>query len=139
MRNITLKLKDTEFTEHLSDMQLALFTDKQLDEDEREEVFKHLSQCKRCREVLYVATQIRVEEKKSKKIEPANNINYRSTINRLGAIASIVMLFILPSQIENMLEETPSFKSVHVEKGVIEESIEYWEELFDKWIGGDKG
>ena len=64
MKKITELLKDKEFTEHLSEMQLALFLDEQLEPKEREEVFKHLSQCKRCRDVLKVASELREEKKR---------------------------------------------------------------------------
>jgi len=46
MKKIASRLKDKAFIEHLDDMQLALFTDNKLNEKEKEEVFKHLSQCK---------------------------------------------------------------------------------------------
>jgi len=131
MKNIALQIKDKEFTEHLSEMQLALFTDNQLKPKEKEEVFKHLSQCKRCRDVLKIASELREEEKK---LKPANNIDYKGTLKRLSAIVAIVIIFFSVPQIDNQFD-TPAFKGYVVEKGIIDKSIEYWEKLFEKYFG----
>ena len=131
MKNIALQLKDKEFTEHLNEMQLALFTDNQLKPKEKEEVFKHLSQCKRCRDVLKIASELREEEKK---LKPANNIDYKGTLKRLSAIVAIVIIFFSVPQIDNQFD-TPAFKGYVVEKGIIDKSIEYWEKLFEKYFG----
>ena len=131
MKKITALLKDKEFTEHLSEMQLALFTDEQLEPKEREEVFKHLSQCKRCRDVLKVASEIREEEKK---LKPANNIDYKGLFKRLSAVVAVVAIFFSVPQIDNQFD-TPAFKGYVAQKGIIDKSIEYWEKLFEKYFG----
>ena len=133
MRKTASQIKDKEFEEHLSEMQLALFTDNQLEPKEREEVFEHLSQCKRCRDVLKVASEIREEEQK---LKPANNIDYKGLFKRLGSVAAIFIVFISVPKIDNQFD-TPVFKGCVVEKGIIDESIEYWEKLFNKWFGGN--
>ncbi len=134
MKKIASLLKDKEFTEHLSEMQLALFTDNKLAEKENEEVFKHLSQCKRCRDVLKIASQIREEEKK---LKPSNNIDYKPTLKKLGVVASFAIIFFTMPQIDPQFN-TPSFKGFVEEKGIIDETIEYWERLFEKYFGGGK-
>ena len=131
MKNIALQLKDKEFTEHLNEMQLALFTDNQLKPKEKEEVFKHLSQCKRCRDVLKIASELREEEKK---LKPANNINYKGTLKRLSAVVAVVVIFFSVPQIDHQFD-TPAFKGYVAEKNILEKSIEYWEKLFEKWFG----
>ncbi len=130
MKNIALQLKDKEFTEHLNEMQLALFTDNQLKPKEKEEVFKHLSQCKRCRDVLKIASELREEEKK---LKPANNINYKGTLKRLSAVVAVVVIFFSVPQIDHQFD-TPAFKGYVAEKNILEKSIEYWEKLFEKWF-----
>lgn len=136
MKNIASKLEDKEFTEHLDEMQLALFTDNKLEEKEKEEVFKHLSKCKRCRDILKIASEIRTEEKK---LKPANNIDYKSVLKRFGSVAAVFIVFISVPQIDGQFESSVVFKGSVVEKGLIDESIEYWEELFNKYFGGDEG
>ncbi len=131
MRKITSLLKDKEFTEHLSEMQLALFTDNQLKPKEREEVFKHLSQCKRCRDILKIASELKEDEKRLKSI---NNIDYKGTLKRLGAVVAIVVIFFSVPQIDHQFN-TPAFKGYVAEKNILEKSIEYWEKLFEKWFG----
>ena len=131
MKNIALQLKDKEFTEHLDEMQLALFTDNQLKPKEKEEVFKHLSQCKRCRDVLKIASELREEEKK---LKPANNIDFKGTLKRLSAVVAVVVIFFSVPQIDHQFN-TPAFKGYVAEKNILEKSIEYWEKLFEKWFG----
>jgi len=125
-------LKDKAFEEHLDEVQLALFTDNKLNEEEREEVFKHLSQCKRCREVLKIASEIRVEEQK---LQPINNVDYRGKLKRLAPVVAIFIAFISVPKIDTQFKDSVVFKGAVVEKGIIEESIEYWEKLFDKYFG----
>ena len=132
MKNSASLLKDKAFKEHLNDMQLALFTDHKLDEKEKEEVFKHLSQCKRCRDVLKVASQIREEEKK---LKPVNNIDYKGVLKRFGSVAAIFIVFVSVPKLDHQFD-TPVFKGFVEEKGIIDVSIEYWEKLFDKFFGG---
>jgi len=136
MKRVISQLKDKEFDEHLDEMQLALFTEEKLDVEEKEEVFKHLSQCKRCREVLKVASEIKIEEQKNKKMQPINNISYKRTLKRFASVAAIFIIFIAVPQIDTQFD-TPAFKGSMEEKGIIDESIEYWEKLFDRFFGGD--
>lgn len=136
MKRIAAQLKDKEFTEHLDELQLALFAENKLNEQEKEEVFKHLSQCKRCREVLKVAAEIKGEEKK---LKPINNINYKGTLKRLSVVASFAIVFFTVPQLDAQFDNTVVFKG-SVDKGsILDESIEYWEKLFDKYFGGDEG
>jgi len=132
MKNIASQLKDKEFEEHLSEMQLTLFTDNQLEPKEREEVFKHLSQCKRCRDVLKVASEIREEEQK---LKPANNINYKRFIPLAIASSVILTMGILPAM-ENYPDEVP-LKGIMEEKSFLDKTIYYWECRFDEIFGGD--
>ncbi len=132
MKNIASQLKDKAFKEHLDEMQLALFRDHKLNEEEKEEVFKHLSQCRRCRDVLKVASEIREEEQKQ---NPANNLDYRPTLKKLGVVASFAIIFFTTPQIDHQFDK-PTFKGFTEEKGIIDESIEYWERLFEKFFGG---
>lgn len=130
MKKIASLLKDKEFIEHLDEMQLTLFRDNKLDGKEREEVFKHLSQCRRCRDVLKVASDIREEEKK---LKPSNNIDYKPTLKKLGVVASFAIILFTMPQIDPQFN-TPSFKGFVEDKGIIDETIEYWERLFEKWF-----
>jgi len=129
-------LKDKAFEEHLDEVQLALFADNKLNEEEREEVFKHLSQCKRCREVLKIASEIRVDEQK---VKPINNVDYKGKLKQLGSVAAIFIAFFAVPQIDTQFKSSVVFKGAVAEKGIIDESIEYWEKLFDKYFGGDEG
>ena len=129
MKKIASRLKDIEFTEHIDDMQLALFRDHKLDEESEEEVFKHLAQCKRCRDVLKVASEIETEEKR---LKPANNLNYKGALQRLGVVASFAIVFLVVPQVNQ--EEQPSFKGITEEKNIFEEAIDYWEEKFEAWF-----
>lgn len=137
MKRVISQLKDKEFEEHLDEMQLALFTEEKLNENEKEEVFKHLSQCKRCREVLKVASEIKIEAQKNKRMQSINNIDYKRTLKRFGSLAAIFIVFISVPQIDTQFD-TPAFKGFMDEKGIIDESIEYWEKLFDRFFGGEK-
>lgn len=125
MKNIASRLKDKTFTEHLDEMQLALFFDNKLEEEQREEVFKHLSQCKQCRDVLKVASEMRQEVSK-----PANNIDYKRFIP-LGIVASLMITtFTIPSIAEYPDEVT--FKSAIEKKSFIDKTIYYWECRFNE-------
>ncbi len=128
MKKIASLLKDRAFTEHLDEMQLALFRENRLDEEEREEVFKHLSQCKRCRDVLKVASEIREEQQK---LKTANNIDYKPTLKKLGVVASFAIIFFTTPKLDHQFD-APVFKGFVEEKSLIDETIEYWEKLFEK-------
>jgi len=127
MKKIASRLKEQNFTEHIDEMQLALFSDHKLNEAQREEVFKHLSQCQRCRDVLKIASEIKAQEQK---LKPANNLNYKGALKRLGGVAALFLIFIATPQIDQQNEAT--FKGVCEEKGLFEEALEYWEKKFQK-------
>jgi hypothetical protein len=135
MKHIAAQLKDKAFTEHLDEIQLALFTDNKLEVQEKEEVFKHLSECKRCRDILKIASEIRTEEKK---LKPTNNTDYKGVLKRFGSVAAIFVVFISVPKIDGQFDSSVVFKGSVVEKGIIDASIEYWEKLFDKYFGGDE-
>ena len=127
MRNIASQIKDQEFTEHIDDMQLALFRDNRLDRKKREEVFKHLAHCKRCRDVLKVVSQIEAEEKKPKY---ANSINYKK-IAPLAIASSILLTIVTLPAIQNFPDEI-NFKGLFQEKNFIDKTIYYWECRFNE-------
>jgi len=127
MRNIASRIKDQEFTEHIDDMQLALFREKRLNQQSREEVFKHLAHCKRCRDVLKVVSEIEAEEKKTK---PANNINYKKIIS-LTIASSLLLTFGTLPAMENFPDET-NFKGVFEEKSFLDKTVYYWQCRFNE-------
>ena len=127
MKRIASQLKEQNFTEHIDEMQLALFSEKRLNEEEREEVFKHLSQCKRCRDILKVASEIKTQEER---LKPANNLNYRGALKRLGGVVALFLVFIATPQIDQ--QNQPTFKGIIEDKNIFEEAIEYWEDKFQK-------
>jgi len=129
MKKIASQLKDHAFTEHIDDMQLALFKEDKLNEKEKEEVWQHLSQCQECRDVLKIASEIESQEQK---LQPANNLNYKGALKRLGGVAALFLIFIATPQIDQQSE--PTFKGVCEEKGLFEEALKYWEEKFDKYF-----
>ena len=130
MKSVVSHLKNKEFTEHLNEMQLALFVDNQLNEAEKEEVFKHLSQCKRCREVLKVASEIKQEEAK---LKPANNINYKK-FSRLALVSSFAIVFFAVPNLAGYPDEV-TFKSGFEEKTLLDKTLHYWERRFEDVFG----
>ena len=130
MKSVVSHLKNKEFTEHLNEMQLALFVDNQLNEAEKEEVFKHLSQCKRCREVLKVASEIKQEEEK---LKPANNINYKK-FSRLALVSSFAIVFFAVPNLAGYPDEV-IFKSGFEEKSILDKTLHYWERRFEDVFG----
>ena len=145
MKNIAKQIKDQIFKEHIDEIQFTLFIDNELSDIDTKEVWKHLSQCKRCREVLKMTSEIRIEEEKiqsvhqlnKKKLQPANNLDYKSTLlKRLGGVAVMFLILLVPVEIEKL--NAPVFKGITEEKNIIEEAIEYWEERFNRWFGENK-
>ncbi|HHD80541.1 MAG TPA: zf-HC2 domain-containing protein [Campylobacterales bacterium] len=141
MRQISIKqavsrLKECSFTEHIDDMQLALFREQKLPPKEREEVFRHLAHCKECREVLKIANEIEQEEQK---LKPSNNINYKGTLRGLIMVSAIfVVCFAIP-KIQNYPDEI-YFKGID-KKSVLDKTLDYWEARFSelkKLISNDK-
>ena len=131
MKEITLKIKDREFTEHIENMQITLLLDNILNEQQREEIFKHLSQCQRCRDVLKVASELKIEHQKKR--EPLNNINYKKFIP-LAIVSSILLTLGTVPAIRNYPDEV-IFKGASEEKNFLDKSIYYWECRFNKIFG----
>ena len=127
MKKIASQIGEQEFTEHIDEMQLALFSENRLNETEREEVFKHLSQCKRCRDVLKIASEIKTQETKPK---PANNPNYKKFIPLAIASSIILTMGTLPA-IQNYPDQL-IFKGGFEEKGFVDKTIYYWKCRFDE-------
>jgi len=130
MKIVAKKLKDQEFNEHIDDMQLALFLDNQLSKNKREEVIKHLAECKRCRDVLKIAKEIEQNQK------PINNTNYIGYLKPfIPFVAGVVLFFGVP-----MIDSsyTTSFKGIGNEMSILDRSLDYWEEKFEEWFFGEK-
>jgi len=133
MKRVAKRLKNQEFTEHIDDMQLALFMDKKLDKQQRDRVFEHLSHCKRCRDVLKVASEIAQE---NQRLEPVNNIDYMGYLRAfIPFVAGVVLFFGVP-----MVDDSSpdvSFKGVECEEGIIDRSLNYWEKRFNEWFSSN--
>jgi len=133
MKRVAKRLKNQEFTEHIDDMQLALFMDKKLDKQQRDSVFEHLSHCKRCRDVLKVASEIAQEKQR---LEPVNNIDYMGYLKPfIPFVAGVVLFFGVP-----MVDDSSpnvSFKGVECEEGIIDRSLDYWERKFNEWFSSN--
>jgi hypothetical protein len=126
MKIVAKRLKDQEFSKHIDDMQLTLFLDNKLSKNEREEVIKHLADCKRCRDVLRVAKEIEKEYK------PINNINYKGYLKPfMPFVAGVVIFFGVP-----MIDSgsTTSFKGIGSERSILDRSLDYWEEKINKLL-----
>jgi len=77
------------------------------------------------------------ELENKKKLQPANNLDYKSTLlKRLGGVAVMFLILLVPVEIEKL--NAPVFKGITEEKNIIEEAIEYWEERFNRWFGENK-
>ena len=143
MKKIASAIRERAFEEHPDEMQLALFMDNQLDERDREELFRHLSGCKTCREVLKIATQIRKEEAGLQETTPtlplkvANNIDYVGYLKPFIPFVAMLVLFLAPPAIENTPQS--SFKGIGCEAGIIDRSLDYWERKFEAWFGKGEG
>ena len=127
MKRVAKRLKEQEFTEHIDNMQLALFRDNRLSKSEREEVFRHLAQCKRCRDVLKVASEIARNEK------PVNNINYMGYLKPFIPFVAGIVLFVGVPMVDG--GSTASFKGIESERSILDRSLDYWEERFEEWFG----
>jgi len=115
-------------------MQLYLFSQDRLNNEDRDEVFKHLSECKRCRDVLQTAKEI---EEMDKGMKSVNNINYKSYLKVLSPlVASVVIFFVVPK-----IDKTPisniQTKGIIIKQPLLDKSIEYWSKLFKKIIDSD--
>jgi len=143
MKKIASQIRDETFQEHLDEMQLALFMDNQLKEAEREEVFKHLSRCQSCREVLKIASELKKEAQHLQETTPssslkvANNIDYVGYLKPFIPFVAMLVLFLVPPAIENTPQN--SFKGIACQKGIIERSLDYWEKKFEAWFGQGDG
>ena len=134
MKQIASRLKDQAFTEHIETMQLALFGEKKLNANEEEEVFKHLAQCRRCRDVLKVASELKIEHQKKR--EPLNNINYKKFVP-LALVSSLLLTIGTIPALQEYPDETSGFKDVFTEKSFIDKTIYYWECRFDEIFNGE--
>ncbi len=130
MKNLLLRFEDKEFEEHIDPMQLTLFKENKLSEEAREDVFQHLSQCKRCREVLKVSNELTQEL--DKKSVPINNIDYRGIIKSFIPFVVGVVIFLGIPQWDKYFNNNVSMKSTHEGRNILIESVLYWEALFKK-------
>lgn len=140
MKKMTMKIianilvkQDLNLTKHPSPMQLADFTDKKLSKEEKDFIFEHLASCQRCRKVLKLASKI---EQEDKKIKPVNNHDYKAIIKYFIPIAAAVTLFFVIPQGDKYFREGTNTKSLIIEQSIFNESLEYWEELFEKLFKG---
>ena len=76
------------------------------------------------------------ELENKKKLKPANNLNYKGALKRLGGVAALFLIFIATPQIDQQSE--PTFKGVCEEKGLFEEAIAYWEKKFNQLFKTNK-
>ena len=127
MKNIisVINEQNKNFEEHLSDSLLAEFLDQKLEEHEREEVFKHLSECKRCRDVLATASRLK---KENEPLVAVNNVSYFKAFR--GLVAGVMIFFVVPYI---NIPSNDNFKASSFEKNIFDRSVEYWEGLFDKY------
>jgi len=111
-------------------MQLTLFVENRLNEAEKEKVFKHLSQCRRCREVIKVASEIKEEEAT---LKPTNNINY-TKFSRLAVASSFAIVFFAVPNLAGYPDEVV-LKSGFKEKSFLDKTLHYWERRFEDVFG----
>ena len=138
MKKITMKdiareltKNDKVFETHIDPMQLALLTDKKLSEDEEEKVFEHLSQCKRCRDVLKLANEL---EEEDKQIQPVNNPDYKGMVKHFMPFAAAAVIFLGVPQGDKYFNDTATMKSVIVERNIFEESMHFWKKVYSKLL-----
>jgi len=134
MKIIASRLKDREFDKHLDDMQLYLFSQDRLNKEDRDEVFKHLSECKRCRDVLKTAKEI---EEMDKGMKPVNNINYKSYLKVLSPLVASVLIFFVVPEIDKPPISNIRTKGIIIKQPLLDKNIEYWSKLFKKLIKRD--
>ena len=119
-----------EHTTHPSKEQFILFIEDKLDEKEKEEFFKHLATCTRCREVLKTATELKKEEEQLQ--HPVNNPYYKKIIKPLAIAASFIIIFLAVPIIDKSSQPKVVFKGAPVEKNIFIEAVAYWEKLLNK-------
>ena len=117
-----------EHKTHLSKEQFTLFIEDRLTNKEKEEVFKHLATCKRCRDILNTATKLKEEES----LKPVNNINYKRVIKQLAIVASFVIVFLGVPLLDKQSKQEIIFKGAPIEKNIFIEAVEYWQKLVNK-------
>ena len=83
-------LGDKEHLEHIDELTLAGFLDNRLDNNRREEVISHLSQCKRCRTILKDAVNLQRENTNITKIDSYKKV--------LPLVASIIVIFFVSNK-----------------------------------------
>ena len=131
MKDIASHIPEHEFDEHLDLMQLTLFKEQKLTEDEENLVFEHLSQCKHCRDVLKFANELEEEEKK---IEPVNNPDYKGMLKHFMPFAAAVVIFLGVPQGDKYFNTDASMKGVFTDKNIFEESMEFWGKVYDSIV-----
>ena len=133
MKKIISRIKEKQFTdtEHIEEMQLALFKEGKLDKNAQEAIWQHLSQCQECREVLKIASELATTHKQQHN-RPANNPNYQGALRRLGGVAAIFIIFLAIPHLDQSSETT--FKGACEEQGIFEKAWAYWGKKFEGWV-----
>jgi len=109
---------------------------KMLSKEEKKYVNYFLKNYKEWRDVLFELSQKNlIEQGELMAQQPSNNTDYKPTLKKLGVVASFAIIFFTMPQIDHQFN-TPSFKGFVEEKGLIDETIEYWESLFEKFFWG---
>jgi len=126
MKNIVDRFPDKTFETHPSDIQLAQFKEQKLNNEELQEIQKHLVECKRCRTILIEASR----SLKESKLKPVNNIIYLKALSPL--IAGAIIFVAVP--IIDKPSSDIQYKNIEIEKNIFESSVEYWEKLYEKYF-----
>jgi uncharacterized paraquat-inducible protein A len=119
-------LEDIEFSEHVDDMRLALFLDNKLDRTKRDELFKHLAECKRCRDILRTVREIEKEQKAIKLIR-----YFKAFI----PIMAGVIIFLAPSITFDY--SATKLKGADVEVNILDRSLYFWKDKLEEWFFDD--
>lgn len=131
MKDIASHIPEHEFDEHLDLMQLTLFKEQKLTEDEENLVFEHLSQCKHCRDVLKFANELEEEEEK---IKPINNPDYRGKLKHFLPFAAAAVIFLGVPQGDKYFNPNSGFKGNVIDKNILEESMAFWGKVYDSIV-----
>lgn len=119
-----------------NEIQLSRYLDQKLEEKEREKVQKHLIHCSKCRTLLIETTRslkmIKESSEEKLPLKPVNNIFYYAKA-LTPLVASAVIFISVP--ILDPKENAIQYKGIEIEKNILDESMEYWEDLFEKYFG----
>jgi len=126
-----LSKQDKVFETHIEPMQLALFKEKKLSQEEEDKVFEHLAQCKRCREVLKFSNEL---ENEDKKIKPVNNPDYKGIVKNFMPFAAALVIFFGVPQGDKYFNNDATMKGASVERNIFEESMYFWKKVYDKLL-----